>query len=172
MLILLNGPPASGKSTLARRWVEDHPLALNLDLDVLWPLLGHWQDDLHATGTTARELALAMVEVQLRADRGVIVPQFLARPEFIDELAAVGGSRFRHVVLLPPFEVVRDRFSSRTAHPVAEAGLQHFDGPDELRLMYDRLVDLTASRPEVELLELTGDETAEQAYQRLAANEW
>jgi hypothetical protein len=29
-LILFNGPPAAGKSTLARRYVDEHPLALNL----------------------------------------------------------------------------------------------------------------------------------------------
>jgi predicted kinase len=43
-LILLNGPPSSGKSTLARRWVLGHPLALNLDIDVVRGLLGAWAE--------------------------------------------------------------------------------------------------------------------------------
>ncbi|WP_410647284.1 hypothetical protein [Amycolatopsis sp. cmx-4-54] len=32
-LSVLNGPPACGKSTLARRYAEEHPLTLNLDVD-------------------------------------------------------------------------------------------------------------------------------------------
>jgi predicted kinase len=39
-LILLNGPPASGKSTLATRLVAQRPLALNLDIDVVRGYLG------------------------------------------------------------------------------------------------------------------------------------
>lgn len=33
MLILLNGPPARGKSTLAAHFVDHRQMALNLDLD-------------------------------------------------------------------------------------------------------------------------------------------
>lgn len=157
MLVLLNGPPASGKSTLAARWVEERPLALNLDLDRLWTMLGGWAADLTATGLAARELALAMARVQLDAGRDVIVPQYLGRPGFIDQLAAVGGSGFRHVVLLPPFEVVSARFHARTGHPVAAAGQANFSGPDELRTMYDRLVALARSRPDAEVVELADE---------------
>jgi predicted kinase len=32
-MILLNGPPSCGKSTLARRYAQEHPLSLNLDVD-------------------------------------------------------------------------------------------------------------------------------------------
>lgn len=39
-LILLNGPPAVGKSTLAARYADDHPGTLNLDIDLLHPLIG------------------------------------------------------------------------------------------------------------------------------------
>ena len=39
-LLHLNGPPGIGKSTLARRYVEDHPQTLNCDIDVLRTLIG------------------------------------------------------------------------------------------------------------------------------------
>ena len=169
MLVLLNGPPAAGKSTVARRWVADRPLALNLDLDALWLMLGQWDADLTATGLAARDLGLAMCRVQLDAGRDVIVPQYLGRPEFIDQLAAVAGDGFRHVVLLPPFHVVEARFAGRTDHAVAVAGRSRFEGPDELRRMYDRLVELARMRPDAAVIELTGADTIDDASEKLRA---
>jgi shikimate kinase len=32
-LILLNGPPGLGKSTIARRYIADRPLAFCMDID-------------------------------------------------------------------------------------------------------------------------------------------
>lgn len=85
-LILLNGGPASGKSTLARRYVDDHPLALALDIDVLRSMLGHWRDDPMGAGLAARAIAIAAADVHLRAGHDVIVPQFLARADFVEQL--------------------------------------------------------------------------------------
>jgi adenylate kinase family enzyme len=64
MLILLNGAPGSGKSTLAQLYVDDHPLALNLDIDRIRGLLGRWQDDVTRAGLLARTLTLAMARIQ------------------------------------------------------------------------------------------------------------
>jgi hypothetical protein len=47
-LIHLNGPSRVGKSTLARRYVDEHPGTLALDLDVLAGLIGGWREDFSA----------------------------------------------------------------------------------------------------------------------------
>ena len=60
MLVLLNGPPAAGKSTLAARLVATRPLALNLDIDVVRGLLGAWIDRPAGAGLAARALAISM----------------------------------------------------------------------------------------------------------------
>lgn len=41
-LIHLNGPPGAGRTTLARQYLADHPLALVVDLDDLRMNLGRW----------------------------------------------------------------------------------------------------------------------------------
>ena len=44
-LIHLNGPSRVGKSTLARRYADEHQGTLALDLDVLAGLIGGWREN-------------------------------------------------------------------------------------------------------------------------------
>jgi hypothetical protein len=44
-MIVLNGPPGCGKSTLARMYVDEHPGSVNLDIDRARDLIGRWRDD-------------------------------------------------------------------------------------------------------------------------------
>jgi adenylate kinase family enzyme len=52
-LIHLNGPPGIGKSTLARRYVADHPGVLNCDIDVLRSLIGGWESGFAEAGRSS-----------------------------------------------------------------------------------------------------------------------
>jgi adenylate kinase family enzyme len=56
-LIHLNGPSGIGKSTLARRYVADHPAVLNCDIDVLRTLIGGWDADFQQAGALIRPAA-------------------------------------------------------------------------------------------------------------------
>jgi predicted kinase len=115
-LIHLNGLPGVGKSTLARRYVEEHRFALNLDVDLLRRSLGQWQEH-PASGLQARRLAIAAIRMHLRDGFDVVVPQFLARPDFLvdlDEVAAGTSAEFIEVWLRAPLDVVKRRFRDRT----------------------------------------------------------
>lgn len=150
-LILLNGGPASGKSTLARRYVADHPLALCLDIDTVRSLLGAWSEHPHDAGLAARALAIAMAEVHLRALHEVIVPQFLGRPGFIDELAACAersGVAFVEAVVEVDPRVAQARFLGRRDDVHAHSARLVDEGTFEpVAAMYDRLAELLAARP-------------------------
>jgi len=159
-LIVLNGPPGSGKSTLAQRYVDEHPLALNLDVDRIRALIGGWRDVPDQSGPLARAIALAAARTHLAAGHDVVIPQFLGRPAFLEQvehLAHEVGADFHEIVLLDSKENALRRFVSRADASAAVA-------LDELSTMYDRLLAIIASRPAARVVPTT-DGRPEQAYQ-------
>lgn len=120
LLALLNGPPGAGKSTLAAALAAEHPQLRAVDVDAIKHDLPAWPHDPHAAGLAARARALDEAGEHLRAGRGVVLPQLLARPEFalaLADLAERTGARFVHVVLVLPDEALRERLASRRAAP-------------------------------------------------------
>jgi len=155
-LILLNGPPASGKSTLARCFAADHPLTLVLDVDLVRGLLGGWLDQPQEAGLIARKLALGMAQTQLADGRDVVVPQYLGRLDFVlalEQVAVDAGAGFVELALLLDPEVVMGRFARRSAQPQsqthrdAETLLERSGGVPALRGMCAALLEVVASRP-------------------------
>ncbi|MGB3329947.1 MAG: ATP-binding protein [Thermomicrobiales bacterium] len=174
-LILLNGAPGSGKSTLARRLAADPsataPLALVLDIDVLRGMLGRWFDTPGEAGMLARQHALAMIHLQLRQGRDVIVPQFLGRIDFVLHLAdaaAACGVPFVEIALVSSPDDAASRFRHRSQHPEdqthRDAAALEADTSDRIPAMYAAMMAVAAARPETHFVEsVDGDEAGTHA---------
>jgi predicted kinase len=156
ILVLLNGPPASGKSTLAARLVDTRPLALNLDIDVIRGQLGAWLDLPMDAGIAARALAISMARTHLAAGHDVIVPQFLGRVGFIDELEQLAdecGVRFVEVALIVDRGRAMRAFSERSRAPSTQAHVDAAElvdrsgSPDAVAEMCDAFSALLERRP-------------------------
>jgi predicted kinase len=149
-LIVLNGPPAIGKSTLAERFAEDHPPTLNLDVDRVRSLVGGWRAQPVESGSAARALALAAARAHLTAGHDVVVPQLLARPEFLvqlEELAHDVGAEFHELMLTDTRENVLDRFAARAPGPH-----HHDTTAADVAAFHDRLESLLANRPRARII--------------------
>jgi predicted kinase len=177
-LIVINGPPGCGKSTLAQMYVDEHALALNLDIDRVRGLIGRWRSDPQAAGVLARAVALAAARAHLSSGHDVVVPQFLGRLEFIEQvehLANQVGAEFHEIVLLDSKENVLRRFADRSlaaldpAHIEAQEMMDDVGGVAELSAMYDRLISIVASRPSTKVVP-TEDGHVDQAYRDLISS--
>ena len=119
-LVLVNGAPGSGKSTIAQSLAQDREMTLALDVDAIKHCLGRWDADPSASGLHARRLSLALAERHLSAGYDVIVGQYLARTPFIEDLAALAerhGAQLFEFVLDIDASTLADRLGVRTSAP-------------------------------------------------------
>ena len=158
---MLNGPPGVGKSTIAQRYLDDHPLTLNLDLDRLRRFVGGWRAEPLTAFELIRDIGVAAARTHLEAGRDVVVPQYLGRIEYLQRLTALAGevgAGYREFVLLESKDRILARFAARTAaaadpvHVDAQQLLDAAGGTPQLEAMYDRLLLVLTTRPQAELL--------------------
>ncbi|WP_446665634.1 AAA family ATPase [Flexivirga sp. B27] len=157
-LILLNGLPGVGKSTLAGAYVATRPGVLNLDIDVLRTMLGgQWEE----TAELGRSLALRIIEAHLESGHDVVVPQLVANPDQLgrfDDAAAdfdfvmvlvqgesrLGDQPWQQEVAPKEFEFYRQRFGELVSQRPDLPTLQIADG--EVDVAVEQLDELLGSR--------------------------
>lgn len=176
-MVLINGAPGTGKSTVAHQLAQDRPLDLALDLDVLKHSLGQWDADMIAAGYHARRLALAVIGTQIASGHDVYVGQFLAKTEFIDQLqstADVHGATFVDVILSADVPTLQSRLVQRALHPeraehLVNASLVSAEEVPTLVRAIDRVATL---RPAAKVVDASGelDATVERVRRVLAVD--
>jgi predicted kinase len=178
-LLHLNGPPGIGKSTIARRYVDEHPGVLNCDVDVLRTLIGGWSNDFMKAGALIRPAALGMIEGYLASGRDVVLPQLLIDPaeiQLFEACAVRTNARFIERVLMDDGARSVARFNSRAEmdpdnpwHSQVQAIVAAQGGDDALRKWHSALRALPDQRLDAVFIH-SSEGAAEDTYQRLLAS--
>jgi predicted kinase len=160
-LVLVNGAPGCGKSTISDALARDNRMMLALDIDRIKHSLGRWNEDPAASGMQARRLALALVREQLRCGLDVVVGQYLARPTFIETLGQAASqvdAQFVELILHLDAPVLAARLAERVRAPDrAEHVVNNtFVGPEDACALADSIVRLRRLRPYAHLVDARG----------------
>ena len=153
LVLHLNGPPGVGKSTLARRWAQEHRDTLLLDIDELRTWVSGWSADFVATGARIRPVALSMIRAYAESGHDVVLPQLVADPGELEKFrraATEGGATYVVAFLDAAPDEVAARLSARPVdrpwletvrHLVEEAG------PEQVERYHERLAELGSQVP-------------------------
>lgn len=155
-LIILNGPLGIGKSTLASKFAEEHPLTLRLDIDDIRTYISHWREQADQSAISSKQMALAMTKVHLSLGYSVVIPQIVRKTEFFEQFEKVSyetGADFFEVLLLAEKEEAIRRFKERNyaqghASGFRPGGLIDTGGREtKLASMYDEMIETANNRP-------------------------
>lgn len=169
-LIHLNGPSRVGKSTLARRYADDHPGTLCLDVDVLVGQADGWREDFSAAFLAATTYGVALAKSHLHGGQDVVVPQLVTifdQGNPFEAAAAEAGARFIEVALLAGIDEHTRRLREKKPASDVEARIQSgLETGDLMEKIRGHLAEYLHGRPDTIQLDTTGL-TVDQTYVRL-----
>jgi AAA domain len=169
-LIHLNGPSRVGKTTLARRYADNHPGTLYLDVDVLVGQVDGWREDFSAAFLVARTHSLVLAKSHLHDGQDVVVPQLVTIFDHGNPFEAAAtevGAKYVEVALLVDIDEHIRRLREKKPASDVEARIQlNLETSDLVERIRGHLAEYLHGRPDTIQLDSTGL-TIDQTYVRL-----
>jgi predicted kinase len=120
-LIILNGPPGVGKSTLAVRLNEELPFTTIIDIDELRrTTMPDYRERREESLQLAHELAASAIEANLRQGNNVIIDKAISYSDTIDSFIDIGskyGAEIYEFMLFADKATVQRRAEGRGFKP-------------------------------------------------------
>jgi predicted kinase len=131
-LILINGFNASGKTTIAKKYIADHSLAMAIEADALVDNIGDWTNHRDEVRELAFELTKAMIRAYLPSGHDVVLPYIVTSDEEVEQFESIArdcGADFYETVLYNerPDAIARllerGKWGSETSPRITEADM-------------------------------------------------
>lgn len=163
-LIVLNGAPGMGKTTLAKKYINAHPLALMIEGDEIIAGMGQWLTYEDEARRLVFEITKSIIATHLRNKYDVILPYLVLRTNEVmefEQLAKNLGADFFEIVLLSTEEDAVRRLMRRgtwgepDAPPITDADLPIIHD------LYRRFSEALKERPHATVISsIDGEEAA------------
>lgn len=88
-LILINGFNASGKTTIAKKYIADHSLAIAIEADALVDNIGDWTNHREEVQRLSFALTTAMIRAYLPSGHDVVLPYIVTDLKEIQEFESI-----------------------------------------------------------------------------------
>ncbi len=164
-----------GKTTLAQKYIDEHPMALNLDIDNLWFMMGQWQASRPHSDIQKLKYAHAIAGMHLADGYDVIVPNLMQSTEqyeVFERIARANNALFRELVLLSTPEDAIERCKTRArkmgyADGFRPGGVLDTSGRElGLASMHENMLATIALRENVVRIESV-EHNIEETYQKI-----
>ena len=160
-LIMLGGFASSGKTTLAKKYVSEHPLALSVEGDEIITKLGQWRENISEAIECKQALVTTLVESHLKRGHDVVLPYLLRDSmdaERFEALAHACEADFYEVTLSIEKEEAIERLFKRGTW--GEEGLPPLTEADRPRAekLYDSMMEAVSTRPNMIYIECEEDD--------------
>ena len=149
-LLFINGPAGIGKSTIAKLYIDDHPLALVVEADEIIACMGQWLAHEKQGRKLSFELLKVMTNQHLSQGYDVVVPHLLTNNSEADELEQIAhenGAVFAEFVLVAPKDESVSRMMARGTW--GEPGSPPLQDSDVAIVedLYDKMTATLENRP-------------------------
>lgn len=114
--IVLNGFAGAGKSTIAKRYIADHPLALTIEGDELIVNMGHWLENEPTARGLVYEMIKSLAGAHLSLGHDVVLPYLVTDATHIKEFKQIAdeqGAQFFNILLSNEKDVAIKRLLER-----------------------------------------------------------
>lgn len=156
-LILLNGPAGIGKTTIAQRYIDEHPLALSVSGDDIIIMLGQWLKHENEARKMVYDFTCDMARRHLRAGHDVVLPYLVSKSDHaaaFADLAKECGAAFVEILLTTDRTESVDRMFERGTW--GEQGTEPLTDADKpiVEGLYDAVHASIVDRPEAAIIQV------------------
>jgi adenylate kinase family enzyme len=127
-VLIITGPPGSGKTTVARLLTEKRGLAAHLESDLFWHFIARgyvepWKPESHKQNTVIMEIVANAAARYAHAGYftvidGIIIPRWFFEP--LRDALTIAGLRVSYAILRPSLSITIERATIRPSTQLAD----------------------------------------------------
>jgi predicted kinase len=172
-LIVLNGFAASGKTTIAKKYIAEHSMSMALEADAIVDNIGDWANHQEEVRQLTFELTKAMLRAYLPSGHDVVLPYLVTNAEEVQEFESIAkaceADYYEFVLHNERAEAIarllkRGKWGEETSPPLTEKDMP------EIENLMDRMESALKKRPHAIIIQLKGHDantTYSQLLQRI-----